>query len=59
MDAVGTFAAHRTGNVGRGLSASGVCIINPPHTLKATLDEALPELVRYLGRGKGQGFTCD
>jgi 23S rRNA (adenine2030-N6)-methyltransferase len=59
MDAVGTFAAHRTGNVSRGLSASGMCIINPPHTLKATLDAALPELVRYLGRGKGQGFTVD
>ncbi len=56
-DAVGTFAAHRTGNVNRGLSASGMCIINPPHTLKATLEAALPELVRYLGRGKGQGFV--
>ena len=59
MDAVGTFAAHRTGNVNRGLSASGMCIINPPHTLKATLDAALPELVRYLGRGKGQGFVVE
>jgi 23S rRNA (adenine2030-N6)-methyltransferase len=36
-----------------------MCIINPPHTLKATLDGALPELVRYLGRGKGQGFTVE
>ncbi len=59
MDAVGTFAAHRTGSVNRGLTASGMCIINPPHTLKDTLEAALPELVRYLGRGKGQGFTVD
>ncbi len=59
LDAVGTYAAHRTGSVNRGLSASGMCIINPPHTLKATLEAALPELVRYLGRGKGQGFTVE
>jgi 23S rRNA (adenine2030-N6)-methyltransferase len=59
MDAVGTFAAHRTGSVNRGLTASGMCIINPPHTLKDTLEAALPELVRYLGRGKGQGFTVE
>lgn len=63
MDAVGTFAAHKTrvgaGSVNRGLTASGMCIINPPHTLKDTLEAALPELVRYLGRGKGQGFTVE
>jgi 23S rRNA (adenine2030-N6)-methyltransferase len=59
MDAVGTFAAHRTGSVNRGLTASGMCIINPPHTLRETLEAALPELVRYLGRGKGQGFTVE
>ena len=40
-----------------GLRASGMFIINPPHTLKATLQEALPQLVTMLGRGKGKGFT--
>jgi 23S rRNA (adenine2030-N6)-methyltransferase len=40
-----------------GLRASGMCIINPPHTLKASLQEALPQLVTLLGRGRGKGFT--
>jgi 23S rRNA (adenine2030-N6)-methyltransferase len=40
-----------------GLRASGMFIINPPHTLKATLQEALPQLVTMLGRGRGKGFT--
>jgi 23S rRNA (adenine2030-N6)-methyltransferase len=40
-----------------GLRASGMFIINPPHTLKAALNEALPQLVTLLGRGRGKGFT--
>ncbi|MFM7330629.1 MAG: 23S rRNA (adenine(2030)-N(6))-methyltransferase RlmJ, partial [Brachymonas sp.] len=40
-----------------GLRASGMFIINPPHTLKASLQEALPQLVSLLGRGRGKGFT--
>jgi 23S rRNA (adenine2030-N6)-methyltransferase len=40
-----------------GLRASGMFIINPPHTLKAALAEALPQLVAQLGRGRGKGFT--
>jgi 23S rRNA (adenine2030-N6)-methyltransferase len=40
-----------------GLRASGIFIINPPHTLKASLEEALPQVVARLGRGRGKGFT--
>jgi 23S rRNA (adenine2030-N6)-methyltransferase len=40
-----------------GLRASGMFIINPPHTLKASLQEALPQVVTALGRGRGKGFT--
>jgi 23S rRNA (adenine2030-N6)-methyltransferase len=42
-----------------GLTASGVFLVNPPHTLKASLQEALPALVEALGRGKGQGQTVE
>lgn len=40
-----------------GLRASGMFILNPPHTLKATLQAALPQVVAQLGRGRGKGFT--
>lgn len=39
---------------GPGLTASGMFIVNPPHTLKPALQAALPQLVQILGRGKGQ-----
>ena len=42
-----------------GLTASGVFIINPPHTLAAGLKEALPLLVDVLGRGRGQGHAVE
>lgn len=42
-----------------GLTASGVFLVNPPHTLKAQLQEALPRLVEVLGRGKGQGQVVE
>jgi 23S rRNA (adenine2030-N6)-methyltransferase len=38
-----------------GLTASGVFLVNPPHPLKAALQQALPALVEVLGRGRGQG----
>jgi 23S rRNA (adenine2030-N6)-methyltransferase len=59
LDAVGTYAAHRSPTMNRGLSASGMVVINPPHTLKDSLKTLLPELVQRLGRGKGQGFTLE
>ena len=42
-----------------GLTASGVFIINPPHTLKAALQLALPEVLAALGRGRGKAFTVE
>lgn len=42
-----------------GLTASGVFVINPPHTLAAGLKAALPLLVDVLGRGRGQGHAVE
>lgn len=42
-----------------GLTASGVFVINPPYTLKASLQAALPQLLGALGRGRGQGQTLE
>jgi 23S rRNA (adenine2030-N6)-methyltransferase len=42
-----------------GLRASGMFVINPPHTLKACLQTALPVLLQHLGRGRGQGQTLE
>jgi 23S rRNA (adenine2030-N6)-methyltransferase len=42
-----------------GLTASGVFIVNPPHTLKPALQQTLPALVEVLGRGKGQGQSVE
>ncbi len=42
-----------------GLTASGMFIVNPPHTLKPALAAALPQLLEALGRGRGQGQTLE
>jgi 23S rRNA (adenine2030-N6)-methyltransferase len=42
-----------------GLEASGMFLINPPHTLKAQLAEALPQLLAVLGRGRGKAYTLE
>ena len=42
-----------------GLTASGMFVINPPHTLKAALQPALPQLLALLGRGRGQSSSLD
>ncbi len=42
-----------------GLTASGMFVINPPHTLKAALQQALPVLLDVLGRGRGKGQTLE
>lgn len=43
----------------KGLLASGVFLVNPPHTLKPALQAALPQLVAALGRGRGQGQVLE
>ncbi len=40
---------------GQGLTASGMFVINPPHTLKPALAAALPQMLQVLGRGRGKG----
>ena len=47
-------APHRPG-----LTASGMFVINPPHTLKPVLAAALPQLLQVLGRGRGKGQTLE
>jgi len=42
-----------------GLPASGMFVINPPHTLKAQLQLALPQMVSLLGQDRNAGFTLD
>ncbi|AMM25252.1 23S rRNA (adenine(2030)-N(6))-methyltransferase RlmJ [Variovorax sp. PAMC 28711] len=49
-----------TGEVKRpGLPASGMFLINPPHTLKAKLAEALPQLVERLAQDRNASFSLD
>jgi 23S rRNA (adenine2030-N6)-methyltransferase len=42
-----------------GLPASGVFIINPPHTLKAALQAALPQLVAKLAQDEHAAWAVD
>ena len=44
---------------GPGLTASGVFVVNPPHTLKAALQVALPQLLQALGRGRGKAQAVE
>jgi 23S rRNA (adenine2030-N6)-methyltransferase len=40
-----------------GLTASGVFVVNPPHTLKPMLLAAMPQLLALLSRGSGAAQT--
>ena len=42
-----------------GLPASGMFIINPPHTLKAAMQAALPQMVGLLGQDQHAAFSLD
>ncbi|UST53921.1 23S rRNA (adenine(2030)-N(6))-methyltransferase RlmJ [Comamonadaceae bacterium OTU4NAUVB1] len=42
-----------------GLPASGMFLINPPYTLKARLDAALPQLVTRLSQDRNATFSVD
>jgi 23S rRNA (adenine2030-N6)-methyltransferase len=42
-----------------GLPGSGVFVINPPFTLKAELEEAMPELVSLLGQDAHAQFHLE
>jgi 23S rRNA (adenine2030-N6)-methyltransferase len=53
-------AAATPGTVQKpGLTASGMFVINPPHTLKPALQQALPQLLAVLGRGRGKGQVLE
>jgi 23S rRNA (adenine2030-N6)-methyltransferase len=43
----------------RGMTASGMVVINPPWILMQTLSELLPRLVQVLGRDDGAFFRAD
>ena len=45
--------ATRADTQERGMTASGMMVINPPWTLKKTMDEVLPELVSLLAEDDG------
>ncbi|MES2946410.1 MAG: 23S rRNA (adenine(2030)-N(6))-methyltransferase RlmJ [Pseudomonadota bacterium] len=40
-----------------GLPASGMFVINPPHTLKAELQAALPQMVKLLAQDRNASFS--
>ena len=42
-----------------GLVASGVFLVNPPHTLKGALRDALPQMVQALGQDPQSGFSLE
>lgn len=56
--AVPALAAQEPGERPRpGLTASGIFVVNPPHSLQAALREALPQLLQMLRRGRGAEQT--
>ncbi|MEY2951966.1 MAG: hypothetical protein RLZZ401_53 [Pseudomonadota bacterium] len=42
-----------------GLPASGMFVINPPHTLKSLMTSALPSMVALLGQDRNAAFTAE
>ena len=42
---------------GYGMHGSGMFVLNPPWTLKATLEKTLPYLARVLAEDAGAGYT--
>jgi len=47
------------GQAVRGLSASGMWVVNPPHSLADALRAALPTVLAALGQGPGQGWLVE
>jgi 23S rRNA (adenine2030-N6)-methyltransferase len=44
---------------GQGLTASGMFVINPPHSLKPAMQAALPQMLEVLGRGRGKAQSLE
>jgi 23S rRNA (adenine2030-N6)-methyltransferase len=49
----------KSGKNATGLPASGMFVINPPHTLQGALQAALPRLVELLGQDRNAAYTLD
>jgi len=43
----------------RGLTATGLLVINPPYTLEATLRQVMPEISSVLAQGQGAGYRIE
>lgn len=54
-----TLTVHAPRADGFGMHGSGMFVINPPWTLRETLENVLPYLVRVLGQDAGAGYTLD
>lgn len=54
-----TLGAEATGKTRPGLPASGMFIINPPHTLKAALQAALPQMATLLAQDRHATWSLD
>jgi 23S rRNA (adenine2030-N6)-methyltransferase len=54
-----TVGAEATGKTRPGLPASGMFIINPPHTLKAALQAALPQMATLLAQDRHATWSLD
>jgi 23S rRNA (adenine2030-N6)-methyltransferase len=55
LDALGTVGGPKR----PGLSASGVFVINPPHTLSEQLKPALEQMVLLMGKDEMAGYTLE
>lgn len=42
-----------------GLPSSGMLVINPPHTLKAKLNEAIKQVAEFLAQSSHSTFTVE
>ena len=46
-------------DVDSGMTGSGMIVINPPYTLKADMEKALPVLSKRLNEGEGGSFIIE
>jgi 23S rRNA (adenine2030-N6)-methyltransferase len=49
----------KSGKDATGLPASGMFIVNPPHTLQGALKATLPQLVELLGQDRNAAYTLE
>lgn len=54
-----TLTVRAGGGPRPGLGASGMFLVNPPHTLHAALQQALPQMVELLGQDRNAAHTLE